>query len=100
MASSFQQNADSAKQTDKIASKAAQDTKSGGEAVVQTVAANQRRPPKMKARAAAAGRGASAGGHHSPLASHGETLARMHNAIKTTGTTIDLGSNNGTPRCR
>src|SRR6185312_908077 len=39
MASSIQQNADNAKQTDKIASKAAQDTKSGGEAVVQTVAA-------------------------------------------------------------
>jgi methyl-accepting chemotaxis protein len=34
--------------------------------------------------------------HHVPVASHGETLTRMHNAIKTTGATIDLGSNNGT----
>jgi methyl-accepting chemotaxis protein len=39
MAASIQQNADSAKQTDKIASKAAQDAQSGGEAVVQTVSA-------------------------------------------------------------
>jgi methyl-accepting chemotaxis protein len=58
---------------------------------------NQHRPPKMKARAAAAGRGTSTGGQHTPLPSHGETLARMNNAIKTTGVAIDLGSNNGTP---
>ncbi|HLJ46063.1 MAG TPA: methyl-accepting chemotaxis protein [Bryobacteraceae bacterium] len=37
MASSVQQNADNARQTDKIASKAAEDARSGGEAVVQTV---------------------------------------------------------------
>lgn len=37
MASSIQQNADNAKQTDKIASKAAEDTKTSGEAVNQTV---------------------------------------------------------------
>jgi methyl-accepting chemotaxis protein len=39
MTSSVQQNADNARQTDKIASKAAEDARSGGEAVVQTVAA-------------------------------------------------------------
>jgi methyl-accepting chemotaxis protein len=39
MASSIQQNADNAKQTDKIATKAAEDGKSGGEAVSQTVSA-------------------------------------------------------------
>jgi methyl-accepting chemotaxis protein len=39
MASSIQQNADNAHQTNRIASKAAEDAKAGGEAVVQTVAA-------------------------------------------------------------
>jgi len=39
MASSVQQNADNARQTDKIASKAAEDARSGGEAVVRTVTA-------------------------------------------------------------
>ena len=39
MASSIQQNADNAKQTDKIASKAAEDAKTGGDSVVQTVKA-------------------------------------------------------------
>jgi methyl-accepting chemotaxis protein len=39
MSSSIQQNADNAKQTDKIASKAAEDAKTGGESVAQTVAA-------------------------------------------------------------
>ena len=39
MASSIQQNADNARQTDKIASKAAEDTRSSGEAVVKTVEA-------------------------------------------------------------
>jgi len=39
MTSSVQQNADNAKQTDKIASKAAEDTKTGGEAVARTVQA-------------------------------------------------------------
>ncbi len=39
MAASIQQNADNAKQTDKIGSKAAQDAKAGGDAVVQTVKA-------------------------------------------------------------
>jgi methyl-accepting chemotaxis protein len=39
MASSIQQNADNAKQTDKIASKAADDAKTGGDSVVQTVKA-------------------------------------------------------------
>jgi methyl-accepting chemotaxis protein len=39
MASSIQQNADNARQTDKIASKAAEDARSGGDAVVRTVAA-------------------------------------------------------------
>jgi methyl-accepting chemotaxis protein len=39
MAASIQQNADNARQTDKIASKAAADAKSSGEAVTQTVAA-------------------------------------------------------------
>jgi methyl-accepting chemotaxis protein len=39
MAASVQQNADSARQTDKIASKAADDAKSGGEAVDRTVSA-------------------------------------------------------------
>jgi methyl-accepting chemotaxis protein len=37
MTSSIQQNADNARQTDKIASKAAEDTRSSGDAVVQTV---------------------------------------------------------------
>ena len=37
MTSSVQQNADNARQTDKIASKAAEDTKTGGEAVARTV---------------------------------------------------------------
>jgi methyl-accepting chemotaxis protein len=37
MTSSVQQNADNARQTDKIASKAADDTKTGGEAVARTV---------------------------------------------------------------
>jgi len=37
MSSSIQQNADNAKQTDKIASKAADDAKEGGDAVTQTV---------------------------------------------------------------
>ena len=37
MAASIQQNADNARQTDKIASKAAEDTKASGEAVAQTV---------------------------------------------------------------
>ncbi len=37
MAASIQQNADNAKQTDKLASKAAEDTKASGEAVAQTV---------------------------------------------------------------
>lgn len=39
MASSIQQNADNAKQTERIASKAAEDAKSGGSAVSQTVKA-------------------------------------------------------------
>jgi methyl-accepting chemotaxis protein len=39
MGSSIQQNADNAKQTEKIASKAAEDAKVGGESVAQTVAA-------------------------------------------------------------
>ena len=39
MAASIQQNADNAKQTDKIASQAAEDARCGGEAVVKTVAA-------------------------------------------------------------
>ncbi|HXN49507.1 MAG TPA: methyl-accepting chemotaxis protein [Bryobacteraceae bacterium] len=39
MASSIQQNADNARQTDKIASQAAEDTRSGGEAVAKTVEA-------------------------------------------------------------
>jgi methyl-accepting chemotaxis protein len=39
MASSIQQNADNAKQTDKIASKAAEDAQTGGDSVVQTVKA-------------------------------------------------------------
>lgn len=39
MSSSIQQNADNARQTDKIASKAADDAKIGGESVAQTVAA-------------------------------------------------------------
>jgi methyl-accepting chemotaxis protein len=39
MAASIQQNADNAKQTDKIGSKAAQDAKAGGDAVIQTVKA-------------------------------------------------------------
>jgi methyl-accepting chemotaxis protein len=39
MAASIQQNADNAKQTDRLASKAAEDTKAGGEAVVRTVSA-------------------------------------------------------------
>lgn len=39
MASSVQQNADNARQTDKIASKAAEDAKSGGDAVNRTVQA-------------------------------------------------------------
>jgi methyl-accepting chemotaxis protein len=39
MTSSIQQNADNAKQTDKLASKAAEDAKASGEAVVQTVTA-------------------------------------------------------------
>jgi methyl-accepting chemotaxis protein len=39
MASSIQQNADNARQTDKIASKAAEDARSGGDAVVRTVSA-------------------------------------------------------------
>ncbi len=37
MSSSIQQNADNARQTDKIASKAAEDARSGGEAVARTV---------------------------------------------------------------
>jgi len=39
MASSIQQNADNARQTDKIASKAAEDTRTGGEVVARTVEA-------------------------------------------------------------
>ena len=39
MTSSVQQNADNARQTDKIASKAAEDTKTGGDAVARTVQA-------------------------------------------------------------
>jgi methyl-accepting chemotaxis protein len=39
MTSSIQQNADNAKQTDKLAVKAAEDTQASGEAVVQTVSA-------------------------------------------------------------
>jgi methyl-accepting chemotaxis protein len=39
MTSSIQQNADNAKQTDKLASKAAEDAKASGDAVVQTVTA-------------------------------------------------------------
>ncbi len=39
MAGSIQQNADNARQTDKIASKASEDTRSGGEAVLKTVGA-------------------------------------------------------------
>ena len=39
MAASIQQNADNARQTDKIASKAAEDARSSGEAVVRTVGA-------------------------------------------------------------
>jgi methyl-accepting chemotaxis protein len=39
MASSVQQNADNARQTDKIASKAAEDARAGGDAVVRTVGA-------------------------------------------------------------
>jgi methyl-accepting chemotaxis protein len=57
---------------------------------------NQHKPPKMKAKAAAAAKGTSAGRDHTPPASHGQTLTRMHNAIKATGAAIDLGSNNGT----
>ncbi|HXE15068.1 MAG TPA: methyl-accepting chemotaxis protein [Bryobacteraceae bacterium] len=55
---------------------------------------NQRRPAMAKAKAPAA-KQASTERHHTPAASHGETLSRMHNAIKTTGAVIDLGSNNG-----
>jgi methyl-accepting chemotaxis protein len=39
MSASVQQNADNARQTDKIASKAAEDARAGGDAVVRTVAA-------------------------------------------------------------
>ncbi len=39
MAASVQQNADNARQTDKIASKAAEDAKSSGEVVSRTVSA-------------------------------------------------------------
>ncbi len=39
MAASVQQNADNARQTDKIASKAAEDARSGGDAVMRTVSA-------------------------------------------------------------
>jgi methyl-accepting chemotaxis protein len=39
MAASIQQNADNAKQTERIGSKAAQDTKAGGDAVIRTVQA-------------------------------------------------------------
>jgi methyl-accepting chemotaxis protein len=39
MTSSIQQNSDNAKQTDKLAGKAAEDTKASGDSVVQTVAA-------------------------------------------------------------
>jgi methyl-accepting chemotaxis protein len=39
MAASIQQNADNARQTDKIASKAAEDARAGGESVMRTVAA-------------------------------------------------------------
>jgi methyl-accepting chemotaxis protein len=39
MTASIQQNADNAKQTDKLAGKAAEDTKAGGDAVAETVAA-------------------------------------------------------------
>ena len=39
MSSSIQQNADNARQTDKIASKAAEDARSGGDAVARTVSA-------------------------------------------------------------
>jgi methyl-accepting chemotaxis protein len=57
---------------------------------------NSNRPPKMKAKAAAAARGTTVARQHTSPAFHGETLARMHNAIKTSGAAIDLGSNNGT----
>jgi methyl-accepting chemotaxis protein len=56
---------------------------------------NQRRPSLVKAKPPVA-RQASAERHHPPAASHGETLARMQKAIKSTGAAIDLGSNNGT----
>ena len=39
MAASIQQNADNARATDKLASKAAQDARSSGDAVVRTVSA-------------------------------------------------------------
>jgi methyl-accepting chemotaxis protein len=48
MTSSIQQNADNAKQTDKIASKAAGDAKTGGEAVTQTVAAMKQIAERIK----------------------------------------------------
>lgn len=48
MASSIEQNADNAKQTGKIASKAAEDARSGGDAVVQTVAAMKQVAEKIR----------------------------------------------------
>ena len=47
MTASVQQNADNARQTERIAAKAADDAKSGGEAVVKTVAAMQQIAEKI-----------------------------------------------------
>ncbi|HLK65450.1 MAG TPA: methyl-accepting chemotaxis protein [Bryobacteraceae bacterium] len=47
MASSIQQNADNARQTDKLASKAAEDARASGEAVVRTVTAMQQVAEKI-----------------------------------------------------
>jgi len=47
MAASVQQNADNARQTDKIGSKAAQDARTGGEAVLRTVSAMQQVAEKI-----------------------------------------------------
>jgi methyl-accepting chemotaxis protein len=56
---------------------------------------NQRRPSPVKVKTPIA-KPVSAERRHTPAASHGETLTRMHKAIKATGAVIDLGSNNGT----
>jgi methyl-accepting chemotaxis protein len=47
MSASIQQNADNAKQTDQLASKAAQDAKASGEAVIQTVTAMKKIAEKI-----------------------------------------------------